>query len=212
MKLVKICGLSSQDSVDVSVKNGADMIGFNFFESSPRYVSPAQAGALCGRMPEGVERVGLVVDASDDEIATILAKASLSVLQLHGKETPERVAEVSSRFSLPVMKACAISQGADLDKAAIYQEVAAALLFDAKPPKDATRPGGNAVTFDWTLLKDQKWTCPWLLAGGLTVENVSDALSISGAPGVDLSSGVEDAPGIKNPAKIEAFIAAVKAA
>lgn len=209
-KLVKICGLSTQDSLEAAVTNGADMIGFNFFERSPRYVSPALAGALAARVPDSVEKVGLVVDFSDDEITAILAKAPLDVLQLHGQETPERAAEISAKFALPIMKAIGISESADLDRALTYEDVADALLFDAKPPKDATRPGGNAVTFDWSLLQGYTGKCPWMLAGGLTLENVADAIEISGAPGVDLSSGVEDMPGMKNLDKIAAFIAAVK--
>ncbi len=209
--LVKICGLSTQESVDMAVTSGTHMIGFNFFERSPRYVSPALAGTLCARVPEHIERVGLVVDASDEEIATILDGAALDVLQLHGHETPDRVRDISRRFGLPVMKVCAISEASDLDRAETYLDVADALLFDAKPPKHASRPGGNAVSFDWTLLSERSWTRPWLLAGGLDISNVADAVRISGSPGVDVSSSVEDAPGIKNLDKIADFIQAVKA-
>ncbi len=208
--LIKICGLSTQDSVDTAVEAGADMVGFVFFERSPRAVSPAHAGALGARVPDTVERVGLIVDATDDEIATILQKATLDVLQLHGSESVARVADVSNKFKLPVMKALAISEPADLDLAQTYEDVADALLFDAKPPKGATRPGGNAVTFDWTILNNYSGGTPWLLAGGITPENVGDALRISGAPGVDVSSAIEQSPGVKDNAKIVQFIKAVK--
>ncbi len=208
--VAKICGLSTPSSVDMAIEHGADMVGFVFFARSPRAVSPAQAEPLCARVPAGVTRVGLIVDAEDDEIAVILNEAPLDMLQLHGTESPERVAAVRERFGLSVMKACGISDADDVKHAAQYEDVADYLLLDAKPPKGADRPGGNAVTFDWTLPGTRTWTKPWLLAGGLDAGNVADALRISGAPGIDVSSGVEDAPGVKNVEKIAAFLSAAK--
>ena len=208
--LVKICGLKTADSVDVALDNGADLLGFNFFERTPRHVSISDAAILTSRVGDRAERVGLMVDPGDDFIQTIVNQVSLDVVQLHGTETPERVAHVKDRFGLPVMKACAISGADDIAVARTYEGVADRFLFDAKPPKGANRPGGNAVIFDWQVLADETWSCPWLLAGGLTPENVAEAIRTSGAPGVDVSSGVEDSPGEKNVDKIAAFLQAAK--
>lgn len=207
---VKICGLRTPDAVDVALDNGADLVGFVFFERSPRNIALPEAAALCARVAHRAKRVGLIVNADDEFIGSILGAASLDILQLHGSETPERVAEIKARFGLPVMKVCAISGVGDITAARAYEGVADHLLFDAKPPVDATRPGGNAIAFDWQLLAGEAWACLWLLAGGLTSENVAEALRISGAPGVDVSSGVEDAPGEKNLDKIAAFLRAAK--
>lgn len=208
--LVKICGLKTADSVDVALDNGADLLGFNFFERTPRHVSISDAAILTSRVGDRAERVGLMVDPGDDFIQTIVNQVSLDVVQLHGTETPERVAHIKDRFGLPVMKACAISGADDIAVARTYEGVADRFLFDAKPPKGANRPGGNAVIFDWQVLADETWSCPWLLAGGLTPENVAEAIRTSGAPGVDVSSGVEDSPGEKNVDKIAAFLQAAK--
>lgn len=209
--IVKICGLKTPEAVDVALENGADMVGFVFFERTPRFVGIDNAARLCDRAGDRVTRVGLLVDAGDDDITAILSSVSLDLLQLHGSETPERVGQVKARFGLPVMKACAISAPDDIATGRTYEGVADHLLFDAKPPKDADRPGGNALAFDWHLLAGETWACPWLLAGGLDAENVAEAIRISGAPGVDVSSGVEDAPGEKNVQKIAAFLQAAKA-
>lgn len=211
---VKICGLRTAEAVDAAVAPGdgpgADLVGFVFFERSPRYVTPGEAAVLAGRVPPAVVKVGLVVDPSDDDLAAITAGGVLDMLQLHGAETTDRVAEIKGRFGLPVMKALAVAGPGDVAAARAYEAVADRLLFDAKPPSGADRPGGNALPFDWSLLAGTDWAVPWLLAGGLTADNVAQAIAVSGAPGVDVSSGVEDAPGEKNLDKIRAFIRAAK--
>ena len=204
---VKICGLRTGPTVAAAVEGGARLVGFVFFPASPRYVAPPQARALTAMVPAGILRVGLVVDAEDRTIDAILGAVPLDLLQLHGAETPARVAAIRSRFGLPVIKALAISESADLDRAQAYADVADRLLFDARPPQGATRPGGNARSFDWRLLAGRVWPRPWLLAGGLDADNLACAVGLSGATAVDVSSGVEDAPGRKNIAKIRAFLA-----
>ena len=198
------------ESVSAAVDGGAGLTGFVFFPPSPRFLAPASAAALARLVPEGVLKVGLLVDAADAFIDAILAAVSLDLLQFHGKESPERVAAVKARFGLPVMKAVAISGHAELRAARDYEAIADRLLFDAMPPKDATRPGGNALTFDWELLKGATWNCPWMLAGGLDASNVAEAVRVSGASAVDVSSGVEVAPGVKNVEKIKSFLAAAR--
>lgn len=205
---VKICGVSTLPAVEAAVDGGARFVGFVFFPRSPRFVTVSQAAALVAAVPAGVAKVGLVVDADDETLAEIVETARLDLLQLHGKETPARVAEIRNRFGLPVMKAVAIAEAADVDRARAYENVADRLLFDAKPPKGATRPGGNALAFDWELIAGQSWHRPWMLAGGLDADNVEEAVRVSGASAVDVSSGVEDASGAKNPEKIRAFLAA----
>jgi len=186
---VKICGLNAPDAVAAAVDGGARFVGFVFFPASPRVV-----------------KVGLVVDADDDALEAIVAAAGLDMLQLHGHETPQRVAAVRARFALPVMKALPIAAAADVEAAHAYEGVADRLMFDARPPKGATRPGGNALAFDWELLAGRRWAVPWILAGGLDAGNVAEAVRTSGAPAVDVSSGVEDAPGVKSLEKIRAFL------
>ncbi len=208
---VKICGLSTPDAVDTAVGEGAAMTGFVFFPRSPRNVSVADAAALTARVPAGIGKVALSVDADDEFLAAIVAGAGVDTLQLHGHETPERVADVRARFGLPIIKAVAVSSIADVAAARALEDVADMLLFDARPPKDATRPGGNAAAFDWTLLAGQTWKRPWLLAGGITADNLAEAVSVTGARLVDVSSGVEDAPGRKNTDLIAAFIRRAKA-
>jgi len=208
---VKICGLKTPGVVDAAVNAGADMVGFVFFGPSPRNLDTAMAAELMARVPNGVTTVALTVDAEDTLLADIVENTSAQLLQLHGSESPEHVTALKARFGLPVMKMLSVSGAADLAAAKAYESVADRLLFDAKPPKDATRPGGNAMAFDWTVLRDFTSPLPWMLAGGLTAENVADAVRISGATEVDVSSGVEDAPGVKNTDKIRAFIAAAKA-
>ena len=205
---VKICGLSTLAAVEAAVEGGARFVGFVFFPRSPRVVTPAQAAALAAAVPAGVAKVGLVVDADDETLAEIVEAAGLDMLQLHGKETPARAVEIRTRFGLPVMKAVPIYEAADVDRARVYEDVADRLLFDAKPPKGATRPGGNALAFDWELLAGRTWRLPWMLAGGLDSGNVEEAVRISGAAVVDVSSGVESAPGVKSPDKIRAFLEA----
>lgn len=208
---VKICGLSTPESVAAAVDSGADYVGFVFFPPSPRCVTPARAGSLIAGVPEGVVAVALTVDADDDALAAILAEAKVGMLQLHGRESPERVARVRARFRLPVMKAVPIAAPEDVAAARAWDGVADRLLFDARPPKGATLPGGNARVFDWTLLAGHAWRSPWMLAGGLDVDNIAAAVAVTHAPAIDVSSGVEDAPGIKSEAKIRALIARAKA-
>ncbi len=208
----KICGLKTPEAVAAAIEGGADLVGFVFFPRSPRNVEPAIVRALSAPVPKGVKKVGLLVDESDARIADILGKCELDLLQLHGTETPQRVAEIRARFGKPAIKAISVSDGADLDRAAAYEGVADYLLFDAKPPKSmaGALPGGNALSFDWSLLAGRRFRLPWFLAGGLTPDNLADAVRISGAPMVDVSSGVEDRPGEKNVSKIRAFLDASK--
>lgn len=208
--IVKICGLREARHVDAAVAAGAGLTGFVFFPPSPRNVSIEEAASLTARVPESVRKVALTVDADDDLLARIVAGAGIDTVQLHGSETPARVDHVRKAFGLPVIKALPISSADDVAAARIFEGHADMLLFDAKPPKDATRPGGNAESFDWTLLQGIDFQVPWLLAGGLDASNVARALSITGAPMVDVSSGVEDAPGQKSTQKIRDFIAAVQ--
>ncbi|HEY1385500.1 MAG TPA: phosphoribosylanthranilate isomerase [Dongiaceae bacterium] len=204
----KICGLKTPEAVAAAVDGGAALVGFVFYGRSPRFVDPATAKRLAARVPGSVRKVGLIVDESDERIAEILAGCDLDLLQLHGAETPERVAAIRARFGKQVIKVISVSASADLDRAASYEDVADYLMFDAKPPRSMTTalPGGNALSFDWTLLAGRSFRLPWLLAGGLTPDNLVDAARISGAPMVDVSSGVEDRPGEKNLSKIKAFL------
>ncbi|HYN38168.1 MAG TPA: phosphoribosylanthranilate isomerase [Rhodospirillales bacterium] len=204
---VKICGIGDAAALDAAVRTGARLVGFVFFARSPRALTLPAAAALAGSVPAGVLRVGLVVDAADDEIARICAAVPLDLLQLHGAESPGRVAEVRARFRLPVIKAIGVAHAGDLAPADAYAAVADWLLFDARPPADATRPGGNAQAIDWRLLAGRSWPVPWLLAGGLHAGNLAEAVRLSGAAAVDVSSGVEDAPGHKSAALIRAFLA-----
>jgi len=208
---VKICGLTDAAAVKAAVEGGAAMCGFVFFPASPRNLTPKEAAELTKGVPEGVIRVGLTVDADDALLAEIALVAKVDMVQLHGAETLARTNEVRERFGLPVIKVLAVQGPDDLAAAKAYQGVADRLMFDAKPPKDASRPGGNARAFDWRVLKNQTFALPWLLAGGLTAENLAEAVKTSGAVAVDVSSGVEDAPGVKNVDKIRAFLAAAAA-
>jgi phosphoribosylanthranilate isomerase len=203
---VKICGLSSEAAVEAAIAGRAAYVGFVFYPPSPRSVTPQRAGELCAAVPAGVRRVGLFVDADDRAIEATLAAAPLDILQFHGGETPERVADTRQRFGRKVMKAIAVAGPEDVASASRYEEVADLLLFDAKPPPGATRPGGNGLIFDWELIASRVWRLPWLLSGGLTAESLPDAVRISGAAAVDVSSGVESSPGRKDPDKIRAFL------
>ena len=209
---IKICGLKTPEALDVALESGADLVGFVFFGPSPRNLDLATARTLGARVQGRAGKVALTVDATDDTLADIFAALKPDMLQLHGTETPERVVAVRTRFGLPVMKALPIAERSDLSPVRLYAKVADRLIFDARPPKDATRPGGLGNSFDWTLLKGIDVGVPYMLSGGLTVENVADAIRITGAPGVDVSSGVERAPGEKDPDKIRAFIRAARAA
>ena len=208
---VKICGLTDAAAVKAVVEGGAAMCGFVFFPASPRNLTPKEAAELTKGVPEGVIRVGLTVDADDALLAEIALVAKVDMLQLHGAETLARTNEVRERFGLPVIKVLAVQGPDDLAAAKAYQGVADRLMFDAKPPEDASRPGGNARAFNWRVLKNQTFALPWLLAGGLTAENLAEAVKTSGAVAVDVSSGVENAPGVKNVDKIRAFLAAAAA-
>ncbi len=203
---VKICGLKTREAVDVAVDAGARYVGFVFFPPSPRSLDSARAASLATPVPASVVRVGLFVDADDDYLGDVLSRVPLDMAQFHGAEPPERVEEVKRRWGLPVMKAVPVARSEDLARVRRYEGVADRLLFDARPPEGADRPGGNARSFDWTLLKGLDSRLPWMLAGGITIENVADAARLSGARAVDVSSGVEDAPGVKNPGKIRAFL------
>jgi phosphoribosylanthranilate isomerase len=206
---VKICGLSTPDTVAAAVAAGAGYLGFNFFPRSPRYVDVAQAAKLAAAVPAGVCKVMLVVNADDALLDAIVGAVPVDMLQLHGSESPERVAEIRERFGLPVMKALGVADEADLPALDDYAGVADQLLVDAKPPRDAVLPGGNGLSFDWRLIAGRRWSVPWMLAGGLTPENVAEAVALTGARQVDVSSGVETAPGVKDAGLIREFLAAV---
>jgi phosphoribosylanthranilate isomerase len=203
---VKICGLNDPVAVDTAVEAGADWLGFVFFPPSPRYVTPARAAALSARVQGGPPRVGLFVDPTEDAIAAVLAEVKLDILQLYG--ALENLPALRARFALPVWRARGLASRADLPGDAGGAD---ALLLEAKPPPDATRPGGNAVSFDWSILAGWQAPAPWLLAGGLTPDNVAEAIRVTGATAVDVSSGVESSRGVKDQALIRAFIANAKA-
>lgn len=210
---VKICGINTAVACAAAVAAGAKYVGLVFYPPSPRFVTPAQAREIAAEAPQDVTKVGLFVDTDDATIATTLADVPLDLLQLHGAEEPERVAVIRARFGLPVMKALRIAAQADVAAADTYCQVADRLLFDAKPPEDMTHalPGGNALVFDWRLLGGRTWPVPWMLSGGLDAANLAQAVRVSRARAVDVSSGVEDRPGVKNADKIHAFLAAAKA-
>jgi phosphoribosylanthranilate isomerase len=208
----KICGVSDRPAIEACVAGGARYVGFVFFPRSPRHVTPVQAAGLSAMLPDSIVPVALAVDPDDALIAEIDAQAGVSMYQLHGSETPERVADIKARTGKRVMKAIKVSDASDFDAAEAYLDVADMLLFDAKPPAEMANalPGGNAVSFDWTLLAGRSWSLPWMLSGGLDPENVAEAIRVSGASAVDVSSGVENAPGVKDAGRIAAFLAAVK--
>jgi phosphoribosylanthranilate isomerase len=204
---VKICGLNDPASVVAAAAAGAGFVGFIFYPPSPRAVTPVAAAQLARLLPSRVLTVGLFVDPADALLESVLALAPLEMLQLHGGEPPERVAQIKARFGRPVMKAIAIAEASDLAVAQPYLATADWLLFDAKPPPEpAALPGGNARPFDWRLLAGRQWARPWMLSGGLTADNLAQAVRESGATVVDVSSGVEDRPGVKNPDRIRAFL------
>lgn len=208
---VKICGLSDEASVDAALEGGARYIGFVFFAKSPRNIAHDRAAALAARIRGRADIVALTVDADDGALETIRARLAPDYIQAHGQEPPARVASMQRFASKGIIKVLHVARAADLAAADAYLGPAAMLMFEAKPPEGADRPGGNGMPFDWGILKGQRFTRPWLLAGGLTPENVSEAIATSGAQLVDVSSGVEKAPGIKDPLRIEAFLAAAGA-
>jgi phosphoribosylanthranilate isomerase len=208
--LIKICGLKTPEALDVALEAGADLVGFVFFPPSPRHVGLQAARALGARVRGRALKVALSVDAGDEELAASIEALEPDLLQLHGKETPERVIEVRSRFGIPVMKALPIAEPADLAPIRLYDEVADRLIFDARAERAATRPGGLGKCFDWRLLESLEIRVPFMLSGGLDAENVAEALRITAAPAVDVSSGVERATGDKDLDKIRAFIIAAR--
>jgi phosphoribosylanthranilate isomerase len=208
--LVKICGIASADAADAAARAGADFAGLVFFRRSPRFLNPEIAASLAMRMRGRVRLVALLADANDEEISAAIAATNPDFLQLHGSETPERVAAIRTRFGRPVIKSIAIADASDFSAVPRYEAVSDVLLFDAKAPAGAQRPGGHGAAFDWQLLRNRNFTKPWLLAGGLNTENITRAIQISGAPGVDVSSGVETAPGVKSPQMIHDFVAAIR--
>jgi phosphoribosylanthranilate isomerase len=209
---IKICGLSSAPTLAVALEEGADMVGFVFFEKSPRNVTPEIARALARQARSRAEIVALTVDATDRALAEIVAATEPDYLQLHGRESPERVDEIQRKFGVSAIKAISVAEAADLAKADAYASAADALLLDAQPPKGAVLPGGNGVAFDWRLARDFHPRKPWLLSGGLNAHNIAQALARSLARGIDVSSGVESARGVKDAEKIKAFVAAARAA
>lgn len=207
---IKFCGLTRPQDVRAAADTGARYVGFVFFPKSPRSVTPDQARMLALETPPGLAKVALTVDADDAALDALTALVPLDMLQLHGHESPERVAHVRARYGLPVMKAIGVASAADLAQIDTYAGVADQLLIDAKPPEGADLPGGNGLSFDWRLMAGRKyWTKPWMLAGGLTPGNVAEAVRLTGARQVDVSSGVESAPGIKDVARMAAFAGAL---
>jgi len=209
---VKICGLRTEAALAAALANGASHVGFIFFPKSPRHVEPALAGRLRQAAFGRAAAVAVTVDADDLSLDAIVRDMAPDVLQLHGRETPARVAEVRQRYRLPVMKALAIAEPGDLARAQAYRTVADRLLFDARPPVDAALPGGNGVAFDWRILSKVDRGLDYVLSGGLDAGNVGKALALAEPTGIDVSSGVESAPGQKDPALIDAFFRAVRAA
>ncbi|MGQ3488324.1 phosphoribosylanthranilate isomerase [Roseovarius pacificus] len=207
---IKICGLTDPADIPAAILAGASYVGFVFFPKSPRHLELEAAAFMAASVPVGIMKVALTVDADDAMLDTLTGQVPLDMLQLHGSETPERVAGVKSRYGLPVMKAVGIADAGDLPQLETYGRVADQLLVDAKPPKGADRPGGNAMAFDWTLIAGRRWPVPWMLAGGLTPENVAQAVRLTGARQVDVSSGVESAPGVKDADKMRAFVEAAQ--
>ncbi len=205
---VKICGLTTRETLLAATEAGAAYVGLNFFPPSPRYLTLEAARDLALDVPPGVAKVALTVDADDATLDRINETVPVDILQLQGKESPERVAQIRARYGLPVMKAVGIGSEDDVPALDLFAEVADQLLVDAKPPKDGPLPGGNGVVFDWRLIANRKWARPWMLAGGLTADNVAAAIALTGAVQVDVSSGVESAPGEKDPDRIRAFIQA----
>jgi phosphoribosylanthranilate isomerase len=207
---VKICGLRDAAGLDAAVRAGAAYVGLVFFEKSPRNVTVIHAATLAESVPASIAKVALVVDADNATLDAITAAVPLDILQLHGHETPARVAEIKARYGLSVMKAVGVADASDLAQLDVYAQVADQILVDAKPPKNADLPGGNGLSFDWTLVANRQWQTPWMLAGGLTPDNVAQAIKLTGASQVDVSSGVESAAGVKDADLIAQFVAAAQ--
>jgi len=206
---IKICGLSTPETIDAALKGGASHLGFNFFPRSPRYVTPQRLAMLASMVPASVKRVAILVDPDDALIEALLASNGLDALQLHGKETPERAAELGARTALDIWKVISVRTAADLGAGPAYAGAANFLLYDAKTPDGAAMPGGMGMRFDWTLLAGHRPPLPWGLSGGLDPDNVAEAIRATNAPLVDVSSGIESAPGVKDVDKIAAFCKAV---
>lgn len=212
--LAKICGLKTFDAIETALDHGATHLGFIFYPKSPRHISPEDAGACVHQAKAYAAQKGLnaplcvavTVNANDDYLEEIINKMAPDVLQLHGSETPERAVALQARYGLPLIKAFAVREAADLDQINAYKDIIDLFLFDAKPPKGSDLPGGNGVSFDWSLLKHLDPSLQYMLSGGLNDGNIADALAIANPPGIDMSSGVESAPGIKDPKKIAAFL------
>lgn len=207
---VKICGLTRAQDLTDAARAGASYAGFVFFPKSPRNLSLDTARDLAVAAPVGLAKVALVVNADDATLDAILAQVPIDMIQLHGSEPPDRVAEIRARFGLPVMKAVGIASADDLPKLAQFEAVADQILVDAKPAQDAALPGGNGLSFDWRLIAGRDWAKPWMLAGGLTPDNVAEAIRLTGAQQVDVSSGVEAAPGLKDPTRLVGFVQAAR--
>jgi phosphoribosylanthranilate isomerase len=207
---VKICGLTSPDAIDAAAGAGAVYGGLVFHPKSPRFVVLGQARLLAERMRGRLKSVALITDMDDAAIAELVKTVAPEFLQLHGSESVQRTAEIRARFGLPVIKALPVAEASDLAAASDYEKVADMLMFDAKPPKGAMRPGGHGAAFDWKILSGRSFTRPWFLAGGLDADNVARAITLSGAELVDVSSGVESAPGVKDDARIQAFVNATR--
>lgn len=206
---MKFCGLTRPEDIVAAAQAGAAYIGFNFFPKSPRYVTPKEAAKLAEITPEGITKVALVVNPTDALLTELVETVPLDLIQLHGTEPPARVVAVKALTSLPVMKVLGVAGADDVARIAEYETVADQILVDAKPPKDAVLPGGNGVAFDWHLLEGRDWKIPWMLAGGLTSGNVAEAVRQTGATQVDLASGIESAPGVKDAGLMQAFATAL---
>ena len=204
---VKICGVKSPEAIASAAAGGARAIGLVFYPPSPRFLGIDLAAQLARAAPTGLRVIGLFVDADDDTLATVITQVPLDLVQLHGRESPERIADIRSEYGLPIVKAIRVAEVADLDPVPAYEDVADWLLFDAKPPANvATLPGGNGLSFDWSILAGRRWSLPWMLSGGLTAGNLKEAVQVSGAHAVDVSSGVEERPGVKDPGLIRTFL------
>ena len=212
MPTAKICGLSTPETVATALEGGAAFLGFNFFPKSPRYLEPEAAARLAAPARGRAKIVAVTVDPDDALLDRLLAILNPDLIQLHGRESPSRTAAVAARTGAQVIKALPVSEASDLQAAAAYEPIAAHLMFDAKPPKDAVLPGGVGVAFDWDILSGRRFARPWMLAGGLNPWNVAEAARRTGAPVLDVSSGVERGPGVKDPALISAFLEAVRRA
>ena len=210
--LIKICGLSTSETLEAALEAGADMVGFVFFPPSPRNLTMDDALALGAQAQDRSLKVALSVDATDAFLEAAIEASRPDILQLHGKETPQRVLDLKRRFGLPVMKAIHVSGPEDLAAVAAYEHAADRLIFDARPPKGAILPGGNGAAFDWNILERVKTRLPWMLSGGINPGNVTQALAVTRAPGIDVSSGVETSPGVKDAALIRTFIQQTRAA